>query len=169
MKHIVKTKSEVGKKGPGTYVYPITNNGIQRFKVVTHTGDKTNVEQSALIETDLNRLLEPAIKNGLLRHAVKFEGEYDDIPVTSYEEAQILIAQAKSMYEELPSAIRSRFDGPKGFLEFTNNPANAKEMERMGILKGNDGKTRTNVASGAPTPTDKDGDGVPDPVTTVDP
>jgi hypothetical protein len=163
MKHYVDSEKEVGMYGPGQYVYRCEN-GIQKFKCVTYTGEKTLVEQSAAIETDLNRLLEPAIRQGLLRHSIKFEGEYDDIPVQTFEDAQIVIANAKSMYEELPSAIRKNFDGPKGFLEFVNNPDNKDQMESMGILKGNDGITRTGAPSGAPTAAQ-----VPQPTTPPEP
>ena len=41
-------------------------------------------------------------------------------------------------------------------------------MQSMGLLKGNDGITAAGAPSGAPTPTDKDGDGIPDPTTPVD-
>lgn len=161
MKYHVNAKKDVGSKGPGQYVYPVKK-GIQKFKCVTYTGDETRVEQSAAIETDLNELLRPAIEKGLLRHSLKFEGEYDDIPVASYEEAQIIIAEAKSMYEELPSQIRKRFDGPKGLLEFVQNPNNVNEMKELGILKGNDGITRTGAPSGAATPQDQNANGIPD-------
>lgn len=161
MKYYVNAKKDIGKNGPGQYIYPVKQ-GRQKFKCVTYTGEETRVEQSAAIETDLNTLLQPAIDRGLLRHSIKFEGEYDDIPVKTFEEAQIVIAEAKSMYEELPSKIRNRFDGPKGFLEFVNNPNNGPEMQKLGILKGNDGITRTNAKSGAPVPGDVNANGIPD-------
>jgi hypothetical protein len=132
-------------------------------KIVTHTGLKTNVEQSGAAQTDINKLLEPAMKRGLLRHTVKFAGQYDDIPFKDLQDAMGIISKSKSMYEELPANIRKEFQSPVEFLQFVQNPSNAERMKQMGMLIGNDGKTANGSMSGAPTTTDMDGDGVTDP------
>lgn len=133
-------------------------------KIVTFTGSDTKVEQGQRYLTDLNRLLESAQKKGLLRHVAKFAGEYDDIPVQDYQEAMYKITKANSMYEKLPGNVRKEFKNPAQFLAFVQDPKNADKMQKMGILKGNDGLTASGQPSGAPTPTDKNGDGIPDPV-----
>jgi hypothetical protein len=147
-----------------TAVKASTKPGVYKIgkKIVTVCG-KSNVQQSDKDLTNLNKLLEPAMKKGLLRHTVKFAGQYDDIPVADYQEAQLITAKAKSMYEELPMNIRAEFDTPAKFLEFVQNPKNANKMQEMGILAGNDGKTADGKNSGAPSPGDMDGDGVKDP------
>lgn len=144
----------------------ITEPGVYRLgkKIVTYTGSESKVEQSQRFLTDVNRLLEPAMKKGLLRHVTKFAGEYDDIPVRTYQEAQMIVAKAKTMYQKLPADIRKEFNTPDKFLKFVQDPKNAERMQQMGILKGNDGLTAKGTPSGAPTPTDKNGDGVPDPI-----
>ena len=151
----VITEKDIGKMPPGMYL--IKKPG--RNRVITITGTEDRVDQSQKCHTDLSKILDPARKNQLLRHVSKFEGTYDDIPVQSYQEAMGIVAQAKTMFEELPSHIRSRFGGdPKQFLEFVQNPANAQEMKKLGMLKGNDGMTADLTKSGAPTLTDMDGD-----------
>ena len=154
--HVIKKLAKVTKDTPpGQYI--IGN------KVVTHTGLKTRVQQSDKHLTDLNKLLEPAMLKGALRHSVKFAGQYDDIPYSDYQSAQMKIAEAKTMYEELPMNIRKEFKTPGEFLKFVQNPQNGKRMQEMGILKGNDGLTATGANAGTATPTDVNGDGIQDP------
>jgi hypothetical protein len=163
MKYTVKNKTEVGKNGPGVYVYPDGKDtrGKQKRKVVTVTGE-TKTEQAHKKQCDMNHILRNYQKTGLIQHAKKYEGTYDDITVQDFQEAMFKVQNAMNMYEELPSNIRERFNGPEAFIAFTNDPANAPEMQRMGILPGNDGLKADSTPSGAPTPTDKNGDGVPD-------
>jgi phage internal scaffolding protein len=163
MKHKITKLSEVGSKGPGMYILENKTNGKLRRRCITYNGTDSKVDQAQEHLTNVAELLEPAVRKGLLRHSIKFEGEYDDIPVKDYQEALFITAQAKSMFEQLPSKVRNRFDNdPAKFLEFTHNPENAQEMREMGILKGNDGLTGAGTPSGAPTKTDMNADGIPD-------
>lgn len=156
----VTKESDVGKNGVGQYLYK--KNGVTH--VVTHTGIEDNVDQSQEKNTNLQHILEPSRKAQLMRHVVNFEGQYDDIPVKTFQDAMAVTAAANSMFEELPRHVKDKFgNSTEAFLAFVNNPTNAPELEAMGILKGSDGVTNTGLASGAPTPTDKDGDGIPDP------
>jgi phage internal scaffolding protein len=149
------TDAEFGTKGPGQYV---KLKGTKVVKVKTFLGDTENTEQAQRALTDVHALLEPAIKKGLLRHSYDFEGEYDDIPAITYEDALNVKAKAESMFEQLPSAWRNKFNNdPKQFLDFTQNPDNGPEMAKMGMLRGNDGFTISGTPSGAPTDINKDG------------
>lgn len=161
MKCNIKESKEIGKQGPGQYVMEIKQkNGKVRRRCVTCMGTESKVDESQKDLTDISKLLEPAIAKGLLRHTVKYTDQYDDIPVLTYQDALETIAKANTMFEELPLQIQSRFNNnPEKFLEFVQNPANAAEMEKLGMLRGNDGLTATGAPSGAPTKTDKDGDG----------
>jgi phage internal scaffolding protein len=159
MKYDITDIAQVGKKGPGMYRL---KQG-KRIRCITYNGTDSKVEQSQEHLTNVSELLEPAIKRGLLRHSVKFEGEYDDIPVKDYQQALIIQAQAKSMFEQLPAKIRDKFENdPAQFLAFTQNPNNAEEMRKMGMIKGNDGKIRGGDPSGAPTVHDHNADGIAD-------
>ena len=109
-------------------------------KVSTITGQKNNVEQAYKDQLDVNKLLEPAMKKGLLRHVTKFEGEYDDIPAGDFQEAQFIVAKGKSMFEQLPFQIRDKFEGdPAKFMQFVQDPKNQQWLKDNGILKGLDG------------------------------
>ena len=125
-----------------------------QISVKVHTG-KTMTEQSHREETDMNHILRDYVRTGLIKHAKDFEGKYDDIAAQDFQEAMFTVATAQSMFEELPAAIRKRFSNdPSRFLEFVHNPANANEMARLGILKGNDGIDVKGAATLAPTKED---------------
>ncbi len=142
---------------PGKYALIGANDTV--VKVVTITGANLT-EQSYKDDVDVNRLLEPAMKKGLLRHVTKFEGEYDDFPAEDFQTAQFVVAQGKSMFEALPSRMRARFDGdPARFMEFVQDPANEGWLRAHGVLEGIDGLD----AQGKPTGYDP-GAPEPDPV-----
>lgn len=122
--------------------YKIMDSDNKRcLKVITITGTLSKVDQSYGQDLSINNLIAKADKKNLLKHQVKFEGEYDDIPFTDYQEAMNEIAKANSMFHALPSNIRSKFENPGKFLEFAQNPENKQKLTEMGILRGIDGKT----------------------------
>ena len=118
------------------------------LKVTTVTGTKTRVEQSHKEDLDINRMLEPVHQKGLLRHSVKFEGQMDDIPVGDFQEAMIIVAKGNTMFEELPSNLRTKFETPENFLNVVQNPANKEMLKELGILKGLDGLDRNGQPTG---------------------
>lgn len=155
----VANKNAIGNKGPGQYA---VKEG-KRLRVLTVTGDENKVDQSQKDNTDLSKILEPSRKAELLRHTVKFEGEYDDIPAIEYQDALAIQAKADQMFEALPRHVKNKFENnPHKFLEFVNNPGNVEEMKTLGLMKGNDGLTESGTKSGAPTEQDQNGDGIPD-------
>lgn len=108
-------------------------------------------EQSHKNETDMNFILRDYQRTGLIKHAKNHEGKYDDITMQDFQSAMYIVAQGKTMFELLPANIRKEFNQDPGqFLSFVQNPDNAKRMESMGILKGNDGIDINGAATGAP-------------------
>lgn len=132
-------KAEIQSNGkPGQFVI-LETGGKRCLKVFTHTGPGLT-EQSYGEQLDINNLLEPAIRRGLLRHGTTFEGEYDDIPFGDFQEAQFLVAKGKSMFEALPAAIRKKFEGDPGkFMEFVQDPKNEPWLREQGVVRGLDG------------------------------
>lgn len=129
---------------PGQYVWTDKEGRVLKVATITGAG-KTS--QSYKEDTDVNRLLEPAMRKGLLRHVEKFEGEYDDIPVESFQDAQFIVAKGKNMFEALPSRIREKFGTADKFMAFVQNPDNKDWLIKQGVLKGLDGLD----AKGQPT------------------
>jgi phage internal scaffolding protein len=117
-----------------------------------HCG-KGLTEQSHKNQTDMNYILSDYQRTGLLKHAKDNQGRYDDISPIDFREAMEVVANSKSMFEELPSNIRKEFDNkPDKFLEFVQNPDNKTRMQKLGILKGNDGIDISGAKTMAPVP-----------------
>lgn len=106
---------------------------------VINTGEGIT-EQSHRDECDINTILHDYARTGFMRHAKANAGRYDDVSAVDFQEAQIVVANVKSMFEALPSNIRAEFNGdPVAFLGFVQDPANGDELAARGLLVGNDG------------------------------
>ena len=125
---------------------------LRRYKgSVVNTGEGLT-EQSHKNETDMNYILKDYVKTGLIKHAKEHEGKYDDVSVQDFQEAMFIVAEANNMFQDLPGEIRKSFgNDPSRFLEFTQNPDNLDAMQKMGILKGNDGLDISGAQTMAPT------------------
>jgi hypothetical protein len=170
MKYVVTKASEIGSKGPGNYVLDTGKKDakgrpLREVHLVTGEG---LTEQSHKTQCDMNYILRNYEKTGLITHAKKYQGQYDDVSVQDFNEAMLIVDNATNMYQELPSSIREGFNGPVDFLNFVNNPANADKMVEMGILGGNDGKNAQGAFSGAASPNDRNANNIPDTITNVD-
>lgn len=159
-KYVITKKADIGTKGPGQYVLDL---GKGKRKVITVLGTEEKTEQAQKHLTDVHALLEPAKKRGLLRHAYDYEGEYDDIPPLTYEDALNTVAKAEQMFDALPRDIKNKHgNNPSNFLAWAQDPANGEQMLKMGILKGNDGLRADGSPSGAPKTNDLNANGIPD-------
>lgn len=129
-------------------------------KPVISTGEGMT-EQSHKNECDMNYILRDYARTGLIKHAKENQGRYDDVSPIDFQQAMFTCANVKNLFEELPASIRKRFNNnPEGFLSYVQEPSNAPEMKRLGILRGNDGID----ISGAPTRAPVGAGEVPSPV-----
>jgi phage internal scaffolding protein len=109
-------------------------------------------EQSHKQATDINYILRDYAKTGLMKHVKNHEGVYDDVSVSDFQDAMFKVKKAQNMFDELPSNIRKRFgNDPAEFLGFVQNPNNVEEMNKLGILSGNDGIDLSGAQTTAPT------------------
>lgn len=112
----------------------------ERKYISTVNTGKGLTEQSHTEECDINSILHDYTRTGFMRHAKSNAGRYDDVTATDFAEAQIAVANVKSMFEALPSQIRKEFNqDASNFLNFVQNPENATELAKRGLLIGNDG------------------------------
>lgn len=89
-------------------------------------------EQSHAGEADINQIMARARRGELMDFAPEHEPHYGDATGPQYLEANIIIANANSMFEDLPAKIRSKFNhNPAQFLEFVQNPENAEEAFKL--------------------------------------
>lgn len=93
-------------------------------------------KQSFKDECDINKIMEKFQKSGAITHFTKNAPIYGDHSSAELFEAQLVVANAETMFAELPSSIRKKFDNNPGqFLEFVQNPANEKAMQELGLAK----------------------------------
>jgi phage internal scaffolding protein len=60
--------------------------------------------------------------------------QYGDVSGHNFQEAQNQIALAKTLFEELPEHVRSRFENePYKFLQFAQDENNYDQMVEMGL------------------------------------
>jgi len=93
-------------------------------------------KQSFRDECNINKIMAKFQRTGLINHYAKHAPQYMDIPAIDYHEALNIVADAESMFEELPSTIRAQFENdPHKFLEFVQDPNNLDKMREMGLAK----------------------------------
>lgn len=87
---------------------------------VTFT-EPTLTKQSFRDECDINTIMSRYQTTGLITHYAKHAPQYGETSPHSFTEAMQLVANAQSMFEELPSRARQHFHhSPAEFLEFAN-------------------------------------------------
>jgi len=70
-----------------------------------------------------------------MAHSRTYEGEYGEFAAIDYHEAMNTVVEAQSMFETVPSEIRSRFgNDPGAFLKFVLDEKNSDEMRDMGLM-----------------------------------
>jgi phage internal scaffolding protein len=107
-----------------------------KIKVQLNEFGPSRTKQEFAEECQINNIMAKFQKTGIIDHLNKYEGRYDEHSGHDYNESMNIIAQANTMFEELPSSIRSEFENnPAKFLDFTNNPENADRMIEMGLAR----------------------------------
>jgi phage internal scaffolding protein len=103
-------------------------------RVVTENKGPTLTKQEFKKDTDLNVIMRKFQVTGALDHVTMHSGNYGDASPLDYHQAKTIIANANSMFEDLPSNIRNRFDNqPEKFLEFVQTESNYDEAKELGI------------------------------------
>lgn len=93
--------------------------GTVRRRVTTPVGGESLTEQHHKPHVDINNIMARYVKTGTLDHVRTYEGQYGDLPPDDYHESQSKVAEAKSMFEDLPSQLRRFFDNDTAkFLQF---------------------------------------------------
>ena len=96
---------------------PDTN--TTRRRVRTAVAAKGLTEQTHKAACDINNIMARYVKTGTLEHTRVYEGQYADVSPHDYHESMCKIAEAKSMFEDLPARMRAHFkNDPREFLEF---------------------------------------------------
>jgi len=133
------------------YEEPTRSRRPREYCPTIETG-KGLTEQSHKQACDMNYILKDYARTGFIKHANQNAGTYDDVTSVDFQKAMDTVANVKSMFEGLPSAVRAEFShNPSQFLDYVQNPANTEELAKRGILVGNDGVDIRGAYTAAPT------------------
>jgi phage internal scaffolding protein len=90
-------------------------------------------EQHHSAECDVNNILATYMKTGVLP-PVDPNAKYGDLSDFDYQTLQNQIANANSLFEQLPDNVKNRFGNePHRFLNFVENEKNYDELVKMGL------------------------------------
>lgn len=85
-------------------------------------------------DADLNSIMKKFQKTGAIDHAKIHQGRYGFATGQTLHEAATIVANANSMFEDLPSSIRNKFENePARFLDYVQDANNWKEARELGI------------------------------------
>lgn len=87
-------------------------------------------------ECDINILMSRYQTTGEMPNINEVAPQYLDVSGIEFQDSMNFIAGAQSLFNQLPSNVRSRFFNDPGlFLDFCSNENNRSEMASMGLLK----------------------------------
>lgn len=87
-------------------------------------------------ESDINKIMARYMQTGLLSNVTNKLPQFADVDGSTFYEAMLVVAESKTLFEQLPSLVRNKFENDPGkFLDFVHNPENLPEMAEMGLLR----------------------------------
>lgn len=92
-------------------------------------------KQSFKDECDINNIVEKYQRTGAVSHANNYEAQYGDVNVADFQTAMNTVAQANTMFEDLPSSLREEFGDTAGMLNFFET-AGEEELAKYGLTAG---------------------------------
>lgn len=103
---------------------------------------------------DIKRIAQDLIMTPYVRSGSPQYGDFASVPL-NYQDALEMVQNADSSFQELPSALRKRFDNNPGlFLEFIADEANRDEAVKLGLVPAPQSQEK---AQGEGTPPSKEG------------
>lgn len=121
---------------------------------LTFPENSPHTRQEFKDECDINNIMLQYQVTGEFFHLNQALPQYMDCTGEDFRAAMDYVASAFTMFEELPSAIRSRFDNdPAEFIDFCSYEKNRPELVEMGLLSPEATERFKNppAASAAPT------------------
>jgi len=107
---------------------------------------KSKTKQSMKDECDINMIMARYMKTGAIDHVNRHGAQYGFASSSDFAESMRLVADAQTMFDDLPSDIRTKFQNDPGqFLDFVQDDANASEMAEMGLTQAPTQETATPV------------------------
>lgn len=111
-------------------------------------------KQSFKSECDINIIMSRYMQTGSIEHVNRLLPQYQDLESIDYQDAMLIVAESRSLFQELPSDIRAKFHNDPGqFLDFMHDPENKQEMAEMGLLTPEAASLLNQATPPAPPPT----------------
>ena len=105
-----------------------------QHKVQTVNALPSRTKQSDSEDCEINNIMAKYMRTGAIDHFTTHEGSYSDTTGADFETAMNIVADAQTMFADLPSALRAKFENnPRNFLDFVQNEENAQEMAELGL------------------------------------
>ena len=99
----------------------------------THDG---RTEQCHKDECDIHRIVDRAMKEGIIDHLGEYRGTYGDdyLGVPDYQTAANLITNTESLFNSLPSKVRNQFqNNAASFISFMRDEKNRDAITELGL------------------------------------
>lgn len=98
-------------------------------------------------QCEIHNILKRYQRTGIIEHVTRHQASYGDVSGADFHEAQLTIAKAKTLFQELPAAAREHFGhDPAKFLEFTEDLDEPKLalLAELGLAKPREQKVILN-------------------------
>jgi len=110
-----------------------------RLRVKT-TNDLPSLTKQSFVEScDINTIMAKYQRTGMVDHVAIHGPRYGDFNGIEFHQAQNIVAQGQTMFNELPSSIREKFEhDPSKFLDYVNGideNTSHQELYEMGLTQ----------------------------------
>lgn len=107
---------------------------------------ESRTKKSFAKQCDINTIMKNAARTGTISHLAKYQPVYGDFSDFDYEQAVTRVAEANSMFAELPAEVRNEFgNNPARFLSFIADPANVDRLHEVLPALAEPGRQLPNV------------------------
>lgn len=105
-------------------------------RVQKQVTQKGRTVQAFKDQCDINRIMQKALATGMVPSNGKQPVYGDFASMPDFQQAQDIYIRSKQQFASLDAKVRAKFNNqPAAFLEWASNPANAKEMAALGLMK----------------------------------
>ncbi len=94
----------------------------------------SKTKQSFKDESNIDKIIAKYQKTGVINFRSQYAQQYGEMNVQDYKTSLDIIRKSESMFQELPSTLRDRFENsPEEFLEFVQDKKTIRKMFDLGL------------------------------------
>lgn len=124
-----------------------------RLRVPISFPETGRTKQEFKDDCDINIIMARFLLSGEIPNVHEAYPQYADATGADFQEAMNFVAGANSMFQQMPSAIRNRFNNdPGAFIDFCSDEKNREEMAQMGLLKPREQWAKVDIPFGEKVP-----------------